>query len=202
MLDSVDKYAKVDNKVRVLGIDPGTKNMGVAVIDVDIMNKSKFDLVYATTVYGESHLYDIPNQFDDTGKTGISARSYALARVLGMLIDIFEPDTGVIEDNFLGMSALTYKQLVQFVSLATEAYRERSVHVSYVFPNIAKEIVGANFRGSQKEDVHKGLLKYPYLNNKNNISMEAIDEHAVDACAVALYRCEQMAKDHGAFIGS
>lgn len=199
VLTEVD-YSKPDSKVRVLGIDPGTKNLGVCVIDVDLINKEHFDLVYVSTILGEQLLYDIPIQFNDLIDTGIEARSFALGRALGELIDIYEPDIGICEDNFLGMSPLTFKQLIQFVSMAREAFNSRGIHLSYVFPNLAKDIVGANFRGSQKEDVKVGLLKYPYLNNKG-IDLDKIDEHAVDAVAVCLYRCEQLAKDHGVFIG-
>lgn len=193
-------YSKVDSKVRVLGIDPGTKNLGVFVVDVDLINKENFSLVYATTILGERLLYDIPEQFNDLADTGIEARSFALGRALKELIDIYEPDIGICEDNFLGMSPLTFKQLIQFVGLAREAFNEKKIHLSYVFPNLAKAIVNANFRGSQKEDVKEGLLKYKHLDT-NGFDLNKLDEHAVDAGAVCLYRCEQVARDHGVFIG-
>lgn len=205
---------KVPHVVRVMGIDPSTTNMGVTVIDVDISTRKPFQLVYCGTIYGDKVTYDVPEQYDDTAATGVMARSYCLARALGVLIDIYMIDwidkaketlqevsqslTAIIEDNFLGMSALTFKQLIQFVSLADEEFVSRGIHVSKVLPNLAKDIVGANFRGTTKEDVRKGLLAYDWL-NWGEVDLNLTDEHANDSGAVTLYRCEVLAKQWGVF---
>lgn len=188
-----DPYA-----IRVMGIDPSTQNMGVFVIDVDTKVCRPFKLVYANTIYGEKTLFDIPLQFDDQLETGVLARSYGLARALGTLVDIYEPDTGICEDNFLGASAKTFKQLIQFVSLVRETFNKHNVHLSYVLPNLAKDIVGANFRGTQKEDVHDGLIAYNWL-DAGEIDLTVLDEHSVDAGAVTLFRCEQIANQYKVF---
>lgn len=185
--------------VRVMGIDPSTTNMGVFVVDVDLETMRPFKLVYANTIYGEKVLYDIPEQFDDTADTSVSARSYCLARALSELIEILVPDVGICEDNFLGMSALTFKQLIQFVSQVREAFNKNGIHLSYVLPNLAKDIVGANFRGTTKDDVKKGLLAYPHLEVPDHYNLEHCDEHTVDAGAVVLYRAETLAKHYGVY---
>lgn len=194
MLENV-KPPRVD-VVRIMGIDPSTSNMGVFVLDINLKERKPFELVYANTIYGAKVLFDIPPQFDDTASTSVAARSYCLARSLGELIDIYEPSVGICEDNFLGMSALTFKQLIQFVSLTREAFNTRGVHLSYVLPNLAKDIVGANFKGTQKEDVKKGLLEYKHL-DWNGVDLNLSDEHTVDSGAVTLYRAEQLAKHYG-----
>lgn len=202
---------KVPHVVRVMGIDPSTTNMGVTVIDVDLSKRTPFKLVYCGTIYGEKVTYDVPLQYDDTAGTGVLARSYCLARALGTLIDILLVDwineldakvsrsvTGITEDNFLGMSALTFKQLIQFVSLTHEQFIDRGIHVSNVLPNQAKDVVGANFRGTTKDDVRNGLIEYDWL-DWGEIDLEVTDEHANDSGAVTLYRCEVLAIQHGVF---
>lgn len=206
---------KVPHVVRVMGIDPSTTNMGVTVIDVDISKRTPFKLIYSNTIYGDKVIYDVPDQYDDTAGTSVAARSYCLARALGYLIDIYmvawskeeeeenglkivKSLTGITEDNFLGMSALTFKQLIQFVSLSHEEFIDRGIHVSNVLPNQAKDIVGANFRGTQKEDVREGLLAYDWLDH-GDVDLDVIDEHAVDSGAITLYRCEHLAKQWGVF---
>lgn len=184
--------------LRVMGIDPSTTNLGVAVIDICLTQPESFKLIHIGTLYGSKVIYDVPEQFDDTAGTGVSARSYCLARALGQLIDIYEPDTGICEDNFLGISALTFKQLVQVVSMVRESFNKRGVHLSYVLPNLAKAIVGANFKGTQKEDVKKGLISYDRL-DANGFDLELSDEHSIDAGVVTLYRCEQIARDYGVY---
>lgn len=184
--------------VRVMGIDPSTTNMGVFVVDVNIEKPEKFKLVYANTIYGEKVLYDIPVQFDDLAGTKLLARTYGLFRSLKSLVAIHEPDTGICEDNFMGMSPLTFKQLIQCVALLRQSFIENDVHLSYVLPNQAKEIVKANFRGTTKEDVQKGLKEYGGL-DAGDFDISLMDEHTTDAGAVALYRCEQIAKDYGVY---
>lgn len=180
---------------RVMGIDPSTTNMGVAVIDVNIKNPALFKLVYANTIYGEKVCYDIPDQFDDLAATRVLARSYGLHRSLKGLVEILEPDTGICEDNFMGASPLTFKQLIQCVALIRQSFTDNEVHLSYVLPNPAKDVVGANFKGTTKDDVKAGLLKYGFLDS-GEIDLSVLDEHSVDAVAVTLYRCEQLAKDY------
>lgn len=185
-----------EHVVRVMSIDPSTTNLGVWVIDVNIAEKVPFKLVYASTLYGEQLCYDVPAQFDDTNETGVAARSYCMSRAVDTLLDLYKPDTGICEDNFLGMSALTFKQLIQCVSLLREAFGKHNIHMSYVLPNLAKAIVGANFKGTQKEDVRKGVLAYSWL-EAGEIDLSVLDEHAIDAGAIGLYRCEMIAKQYG-----
>lgn len=196
----VEIIGKSEDHLRVMGIDPSTTNLGVCVIDVNLKEPSKFKLVDARTLYGEKMVYDIPLQFDDTSETGVGARTFGLARSLGKLIDMLNPDTGICEDNFLGMSALTFKQLIQAVSLIREEFSKRDIHLSYVLPNLAKEVVGANFRGTQKEDVKKGVVGYRKLDS-GSIQLELLDEHAIDAVAVTLFRCEIIANNFGVWNG-
>lgn len=208
------KDLKTPEIVRVIGIDPSTTNMGVCIIDVDLTVKTPYKLVYVNTIKGDKVLYDIPIQYDDTTATSVLARSYCLSRALGELLDFYTTEfvlhddgemevrqrhlTGIIEDNFLGAAVLTFKQLVQFVSLAQNAYISRGIHVSSVLPNPAKDIVGANFKGSQKEDVHKGVMAYEHLDS-TGFDLTVLDEHSADSVAVTLYRCEMIAKHYGVF---
>lgn len=192
------EIVKDPDYIRVFGEDPSTSCMGITVIDVNIKKKEPFKLQYINTIFGDKNLYDIPVQFDDTASTCVMARSYAMMRSTGMLVQIFEPDTAICEDNFLGMSPLTFKQLIQVVGLQQQIFTENGVHLSMVLPRIAKAIVGADFTGSTKEDVHKGLMAYPWL-DAGDIDLSKVDEHSADSGAITLYRCEQIAKHYGVF---
>ena len=194
----MSKDVRVDTIGRVMGIDPSTRNMGVTVIDVDLFVSRPFELMYGNTIYGDKCLYDIPAQFDDQEETGVAARSFGLARSLGFLIGLYQPDWIICEDNYLQVNPGTFKQLIQFVSLVTEQCRLHRKYVSYVLPNLAKGIVGANFKGTQKEDVRAGLLKYNWL-NPGKVELALLDEHSVDAGVVGLWGAEQLAKRYGVY---
>lgn len=191
---------KPEGIIRVGGTDPSTNNMGVAIIDVDVTKKTKFKLQYVNTIFGEKVLYDIPMQFNDMASTSVLARSYALSRSFRELVELYEVDTGICEDNFLGISAGTFKQLIQAVSLYREAANGAKIpiHFSYVLPNLAKAIVGANFKGTTKDDVIAGIKSYDWL-DANGIDLSLIDDHSADAIAITLFRCEQIAMDFGVF---
>lgn len=177
--------------IRVLGIDPSTTNMGVCIIDIPLSQPSKLIVRYANTIFGDQVRYDIPKQFDDTALTGVLARSFGLSRALEDLCNLYEPDVTICEDNFLGISAGTFKQLIQAVSLLREACNKggKKTYLAYVLPNIAKGTVGANFKGTTKEDVKKGVLNYENLDH-NGFDLETLDEHSADAVAITLYQCE------------
>lgn len=179
-----------------MGIDPSTTNMGVWVVDINLAKSEPFKLIYGNTIYGDKVLYDVPVQFDDLASTQILARTYCLGRSLGTLIEIYKPDTAICEDNFLGMSPLTWKQLIQCVGILREVFTDHGVHLSYVMPLDAKDIVDANFPGTSKSDVREGLLEYPWLSTED-VDVTVMDEHSIDAGAVTLYRCEQISKDYG-----
>lgn len=182
--------------IRVLSIDPSTSCMGVSVLDVNIMRSEPFKLLYMNTIHGSKLLYDIPVQFDDQAATGVLARSFGMGRSMKDLLQIFEPDTGICEDNYLGASPLTFKQLIQAVGFLQEAFTTSGVHLSFVTPNPAKAIVGANFKDSQKEDVHKGVMDYKWL-DAGVIDLTLADSHSADSVAIGLYRCEEIARHYG-----
>lgn len=195
------RYAVNDGKIRVLGIDPSTTNMGVTIIDIHLEKVKgvlpKPKLIYSNTIFGEQVKYDIPADFDDTiNGTSVLARSWALGRALKNIINIYEPDVAICEDNFLGVSPGTFKQLIQAVALLREACNDanKGLHLSYVLPRLAKATVGANFAGTQKEDVRKGVLDYAQLDH-NGIDVSILDEHSIDSIAVALFQCELILKD-------
>jgi len=205
------KDVKVPHVLRVVGIDPSTTNMGVCIIDVDLTHQTPFKLVYANTIKGDKVLYDIPVQFDDTAGTGVLARSYCLARALGNLLRIYSTDweeddkvlrsmTGICEDNFLGASPGTFKQLIQFVSFVQEQFVNNEIHLSYVLPMLAKEVVGAAFKGTQKEDVREGVMEYKWL-DAGDCDLSLLDEHSIDATAVTLFRCEVLGQHYEVFHG-
>lgn len=195
-------FVKEEGILRVMAFDPSTTNLGISFIDINVKKSEKFKLIYCNTIFGEKVCYDIPAQFDDRAATGVLARSYALSRASRELIKIYEPDTAICEDNFLGVSAGTFKQLIQAVSLLREAVNSfgLNLHMSYVLPNLAKAIVEASFKGTTKEDVQAGLRKYRNLETIG-IDLDKVDEHSADSAVVGLYRAEQIAKDYGVWNG-
>ena len=112
---------KPDSCIRVMSFDPSTTNLGISVFDVNVMVRKPFELIYSNTIYGEKVIEHVNPQFDDRAGTGVAARSYGLMRSVIKLVNIYEPDTAICEDNFLGVSPKTFKQLIQAVAQIREA---------------------------------------------------------------------------------
>lgn len=184
--------------IRVLGIDPGTTGLGITIIDVNTLKEEKFKLVYVSTIFGNKVNYSLPTQFDDTSHTGVESRGYGLARSFKKLGELYSPHTVICEDNYLGASPDTFKQLIKSVMLLREFCNKLDIHMSYVLPNIAKEIAGANFRGSTKEDVISGIQEYKWLDS-TGFDLSVLDEHSADSVAITLYRVEEIAKHYKVF---
>lgn len=185
---------------RVISMDQSTSCMGVSVFDVNLRKPEPIKLLYMNTIFGDKLLYDIPDQYNDLAGTKVLARSWAMARSINMLIQVFEPDMGIGEDNFLGLSPETFKNLIKLTEILRAPFINNGVHLSLVLPRLAKSIVGADFKGSTKDDVRIGLMNYPYL-DANGIDLSIVDEHSSDSGAIGLWRCEKLARDHGVFIG-
>lgn len=182
--------------VRVLSIDPSTMRMGVSVLDVNLINPECFKLRWVETIHGEKLEHFSSVNYSDDG--AVQSRIYGLSQSYMQLLHFFGPTVAVCEDNFLGASPDTFKRLIEAVSLlriATEQYGNGLFMVN-VPPRVAKETVGANFRGTTKDDVTKGIKTYPRI-DLNGHNLDVLDEHSIDAIAIGLTVCERIAKDRG-----
>lgn len=185
---------KPDDVLRLISIDPSTSHMGVCVIDVNIKEDKPFDLVYVNTIHGDRVNFGVPYAFDDNGKA--QSRIFGLVRAYKELISIYEPNFSICEDNFLGLDPSAYKRLIEVVShLKMASYTHANLSMFFVLPNLAKAIVGANFRGTKKEDVAKGILGYPDL-NLGEYDINALDDHSTDAIVIGLYLAEKVAEEY------
>lgn len=190
---------KKENKVRILSIDPSTSFMGVSILDVDAITPNNFGLLYCRTIQGENvNHYPKENNNDD----GVLARINGLCRALQELIEIYEPDEVICEDNYQGRNVSTFKTLVTVMSMLKQATIEKKLYFDTVYPNIAKDVVGANFRGTTKEDVMKGVMEFKYLDVINkNIDLSKLDEHSADSVAIGLYKCIKVSKYFNTYLG-
>lgn len=187
-----------DGWIRSIAIDPSTSRMGMSIIDVNLQQPERFKLQWVETIHGDKQEHFGSTNYDDDG--AVQSRILGLSKAYRKLLDFFNPTVAACEDNFLGASPDTFKRLIEAVSLLrteTESYGN-GLYMINVPPRAAKETVGANFRGTQKEDVTKGIKKYENI-DLNGHDLDSLDEHSIDAIAINLNVCERIAKDRGKF---
>ena len=174
-----------------MGIDSGS-NLGIATIEANMGKREKFKLLFADSVKGDDNNFgfreDVPNQ----------SKAIGLTRVFSYYVELLGPDSINCEDNFLQMSASSFKRLIEMVTMMSyhNSYHNPNIPFHLVLPRLAKQLVGADFRGSDKNDVKEGLKKCKFL-DLNGYDLDNLTEHAVDAILIALYECVQMYKRLG-----
>lgn len=175
-----------------MGIDPGINNLGLAALELSVHETRPFKLVYADTIHGVHNEYGMV----DDGQKSLAAEG--LTRAYSQALKVIDPDFVGCEDNFLGLSAASFKRLIEVVSYFRihTLESDRCVWFKLVLPRLAKQIVGADFRGSGKDDVTKGLKACPFL-DLNGFDLDQLSEHANDAILIALYFAVLYYKDLG-----
>lgn len=178
--------------VRILGIDPGTGQLGAAALEVDCYVRSPFKLIYADTLSGEY------NEFGVRVDNPAQLRAKGLTRAYGHVFDMIDPTVVACEDNFLGVNPASFKRLIEVVSYFNiyTVTNKKDTPFKLILPRLAKQIVNVDFRGTTKDDVTKGLKACPFL-DLNGFDLDKLTEHANDAILISLYIAVQYYKDLG-----
>lgn len=171
----------------IIGIDPGTTRLGVGLIFVDLQTL-KISHSIAMTISADKLV----------SSTNFVAKVYGdryarIAAIKEALIDLFrfyQPSLVSCESPFINMrrpqafGALT--EVVFAIKEAVEEYNEYR-GLDLVDPPTVKKAVGAAGNAG-KDDMKKQLIKLDVLNYNGQVPLDQLDEHSIDALAVAYHR--------------
>ena len=130
------------NSIRVLGIDPGTKYIGFALLEGD-------KLIH----YGVKTVPEL-NSFDEMLNEG--------KRIVSRLMDDFQPNVLVVEKTFFGNNKDSVL-LNTFTAQIRRIGKKKGLKVISIATNTVRKAVCGNGAAS-KEDVARAIvLKYPQL---------------------------------------
>lgn len=147
--------------MRVLGIDPGLRNMGWGVIEVD---GSRLRHIANGTIKSE------------TGELG--ARLLQLYRGLREVLAAHTPDAAAVEQTFVNKDAVGTLKLGQARGIALLAPAEAGLSVGEYAPNaVKKTVVGVGHAGKEQVQ-HMVKVQLP------GVSFDGPD--AADALAIAI----------------
>ena len=150
--------------MRVLGIDPGLRNMGWGVIAVD-----------------GSRLRHVANgviRSDGTGGADLAARLSVLFRGLCAVIAEYAPDAAAVEQTFVNKDAVGTLKLGQARGVALLAPAEAGLEVGEYAPNaVKKTVVGVGHAGKEQVQ-HMVRVQLP------GVRFDSAD--AADALAIAI----------------
>lgn len=151
--------------MRVLGIDPGLRNMGWGVIAVD-----------------GPRLRHIANGVIRTGDAGspqdLGGRLSLLFRGLCAVIAQYEPDTAAVEQTFVNKDAVATLKLGQARGIALLAPAQAGLSVGEYAPNAVKKAVVGVGHADKGQIAHMVRFQLP--------GVELAGPDAADALAVAI----------------
>ncbi len=176
--------------LRVLGIDPGTTTMGIAVLDWDL-ESPVIDVATAFTLVANDRQMGYQSTADLHGSR-VARLQLQADLVRGLLYD-FRPHVVIAEAPFMGRFAQSFSALVECVQTIRGVLFEYDPHMPFNLidpPSVKKAVGVAKGKMSDKEDVRRALSEQPDL--RWHVNLSDLDEHSVDAVAIARYYLRQV----------
>lgn len=151
--------------MRVLGIDPGLRNMGWGIIDMDGPRLR--------------HVANgVVHSIADGGGADLAARLSVLFRGLSDVISRYRPDAAAVEQTFVNKDATGTLKLGQARGIALLAPAEAGLKVGEYAPNaVKKTVVGVGHAGKEQVQ-HMVRVQLPGVRFEN--------ADAADALAIAI----------------
>lgn len=169
---------------RILGIDPGTSTLGVSVLDFEI-ETSNVQLVHIVTLDARKEIKNYQTTCELYGER--FAKLMIHEKNIYNLIVRYEPNCIISESPYMGRFPQAFAALTQcLLMLSNVTYRYNSeIPFELVDPPTVKKAVGAKPKGSNKDPVKEGLFNIARIEGWDPNEIERLDEHSVDATAVA-----------------
>ncbi len=177
--------------MRILSIDPGTNRTGVSILEY---RDAPF-VLFSETIYAEKMLYQQPYIEEIHGSR--FARIYITASHIEKLLYIYKPDIVVSESPYMGKFANSFAALTELITsirMMTFHYNDRLEFV-LIDPASVKKFMGVSGKSGDKELMRKALTKQQ-LSYESSISINNLDEHAVDSIAIGLWLIDKLCSIH------
>ena len=147
--------------MRVLGVDPGLRNMGWGVIDAQ-----------------GSRIAHVANGVCQTGTGPLAERLLHLHQQLSEIVARFAPDTAAVEQTFVNKDGAGTLKLGQARAIALLVPAQAGIEVGEYAPNkVKKTVVGVGHAAKEQID-HMVRLQLP--------GVDLAGPDAADALAIAL----------------
>lgn len=173
--------------VSVCGIDPGTNYLGFACLGVD-SRTWEIETCWATTIRVDK-LPESPG-FDLNAQSERLEKLLKIKSSVKQLLAYWKPVHLSCESPFHNrLRPAAYEPLVESVLAVRLASYEFNPALKFdtLAPSVIKKTVGAGHI-SGKDMVKKAVMDNPTIQTKSTVNLGLLDEHAIDALAVAYSR--------------
>lgn len=180
----------VDRTVRMLSLDPGSRTLGLAIVECNV-NSGKLKALFSRTLDTSNGLRH--HSFMEEVQGSRFIRLKIIKNFLDTHLREFQPDLVVMESPFGGSNVQAFKILVDVmaqIEKATEEYG-RNIALLKVDPPTVKKIHGVKGNSSDKTLMYEAVSKLPNLTLSDGMAFASMTEHEIDAIAVASW-CAQV----------
>lgn len=170
---------------RIVAFDPGTMCLGCAILDYN-KEQGTYLVEHATTIEPGKLFKQYPDVIHAHGERVAKLHAVRLSAI--NILNAWTPWTVVSEGPFMGSFPQAYAALVECVDSIRRAVRDYSPFngLRTIDPASVKKAVGVSGKSGDKEAVRRALKAMPSLKFAEGLSIDDLDEHAVDAIAVAI----------------
>ena len=149
--------------MRLIGLDPGLRNTGWGIIDVQ----------------GNSLSHVANGDVSSPSDKDLAVRLRELYEGITKIINMYEPEEAAVEETFVNKNAVSTLKLGQARGIALLAPAQARLHVSEYPPNLVKKtIVGSGH--ATKEQIQ--MMVRTLLPKTKLVSADAADALAVSIC--------------------
>lgn len=173
---------------RVLGIDPGSRTLGISILDY-FPYEGKLELVEAWTLVTEQAIRN--NRWRTVLIGEHEARLEAISAEILTALKTHAPDAVAMEIPYLKRLPQTFSVLTQVMRAIEYAVKSYSLAMPLAKydPSTVKKAIGVPGNSPDKTLVYKAVSGLACLENVSGRSLESLSEHAIDATAVAHCYC-------------
>lgn len=176
----------------LLSIDPGTYCTGVSILHVQDKN---ITLLYATTIHAEKLAKEVPYIEEMTDAR--FARNHCTKEQIIKICMLYPIDAIACESPYMGKFAQSFAALTELISgIRMAIFTHFPITPLYsIDPASVKKFLGVSGKSGDKELMRKALEKQSLL-YENSITLDALDEHAIDAIAIGLWLAHYLSNTH------
>ena len=177
--------------VNIVGLDPGSNAFGIAVLTIDI-NTMKIVSSIAWTIFGER--LSGKNNWIEEIHSGRINRILAIEENLLQVFNYYNPFLISSEAPFINnafpQAGIALTEVLFCIRQAVMRY-DQWKRLDLIPPSNVKNAVGAS-GGGDKNKVRDKVIVMSELNFIGNTPIEELDEHSIDALAVAYSRYKSL----------
>lgn len=186
----------IPRKVRFLAIDPGSRTLGLAVLEYNF-ETGELTVLFTRCLDVDEGLKHI--RYLEVLQGISRARRWLVKHFLKHQIEDWQPAFVIMETPYMGSFSQVFKILVEIMEVieGVVSWFGNAIALLKIDPSTVKKSVGVKGNSSDKDLMRDAVKGIKYLVLREGVDLDHITEHEIDAIAVGNYYVVEELKDAG-----